>query len=150
MASGYGVFRHPQSECRTIAVCLRDQSTRGENFLARSFGSGSQSREGIVTLRVFYFSAHPTRGGLFKPFAFFVSRTFTIESHTLPWKRLEFSFPCHGKDRAFKSRRERLGRVWRNWQTRLAQAQLSRKRLYRFKSDHPHCRLSSIGRAVAS
>lgn len=54
MASGYGVFRHPQSECRTIAVCLRDQSTRGEDFLARSLGSGSQSREGIVTLRAFY------------------------------------------------------------------------------------------------
>lgn len=62
MASGYGVFRHSQSECRTIAVCLRDQSTRGEDFLARSLGSGSHSREGIVTLRVFYFSARPTRG----------------------------------------------------------------------------------------
>ena len=25
----------------------------------------------------------------------------------LPWRSLEFSFPCHGKERAFKSRRER-------------------------------------------
>ena len=98
----------------------------------------------------FLFLGASNARGLSKPFAFFVSRTFTIESHSLPWRSLEFSFPCHGKDRAFKSRRERLGRVWRNWQTRLAQAQLSRKRLYRFKSDHPHCRLGSIGRAIAS
>ena len=33
---------------------------------------------------------------------------YVTREYSLPWRSLEFSFPCHGKDRVFKSRRERL------------------------------------------